>query len=95
MRFLRNIGSVSRFRLVRGVFGGIKTFVRDTNQLIALIAVLRVSGNAMVHADRNREIEWTKNFREDYTNTTAKTGGLKGVGLRKQQREFVAADAEG
>jgi hypothetical protein len=63
--------------------------------LITLVAVLRVSGYSVVHADRNREIERTKNFREDYTNATAETGGLKGVGLRKQQREFVASDTEG
>src|SRR6266404_9025903 len=81
--------------LFTGLFCGIETLVGDANQLIPLVAVLRVGGDSVVYADGNHKIERTKSFREDDADTAAKTGGLKRISLRKEQCEFVTADAEG
>ncbi len=80
---------------VAGLFCGIETLVGDANQLITLVAVLWVGGDSVVHADVNHKIERAKSFSEDDADTAAKTGGLKGISLRKEQCEFVTADAEG
>ena len=41
------------------------------------------------------EIERPKKFRKDNTNTAAESGSLRGIGLRKEQGKFVAANPEG
>ena len=77
------------------LFGGIKPFISDANQEVALVAILGKSGYSMIHADGYCEFEGTKNFREDHANTATEAGGLRRIGLRKEEGKFIAADAEG
>src|SRR6266567_1414508 len=48
----------------------------------------------MIHGDGNRKLERAKNFREDHADAPAQRQGLRGIGLREQQSEFIDANAE-
>jgi hypothetical protein len=48
----------------------------------------------MIHGDGDRKLERAKNFREDNADAPAQRRGLRGIGLRKEQGEFIAANAE-
>jgi hypothetical protein len=77
-----------------GLFGLVKPFVSDANQLITLLGILGISGNTVVHAYGDREFERAKKIGEDHADTAAERGGLCGVSLRKEQCEFVAPNPE-
>jgi len=80
---------------VVGVLEVIEAIVGDVDQLVGLLAVLRVGGDAVVHANGDGQLEREKGFSEDGSYAAAEGYGLSGVGLRKKESEFVATDAEG
>ena len=78
-----------------GVFGAIEPFVCNSNQRVALLTILRIGGDSVIHADADGKFERTKDIGERDANAAAQRGGLRGIRLRKKQSEFVATDAEG
>ena len=76
------------------VFGAIETFIRDSNQRVALFAVLRICGDTVVHGYRDGKIERAQNFGECDTDATAQRGSLCRVRLREEKSEFIAADSK-
>jgi hypothetical protein len=76
------------------MFEMVKAFVGDTNQLVALVGVLRIGGDAMIHAHADGQVQWSENLRKHNTDAAAERRSLRRIGLRKDQRKFVAAGAE-
>jgi hypothetical protein len=80
---------------VVGVLEVVEAIIGDVDQLVGLLAVLWVGGDAVVHANGDGKLKREKGFREDGSYTAAEGYGLGGVGLRKKESEFIATDAEG
>ena len=63
-------GFDASFAVIR-VFAAVETLVRDADQLGALVAVLGIGGDAVVHGNGDIKIERAKNFGEDDADTPA------------------------
>jgi hypothetical protein len=72
----------------------VKAFVGDANQLVALIGILRVGGDAMVHAHADGQVQWPENFGKHNADAAAERRSLRRLGLRQDQRKFVATGAK-
>ena len=46
----------------------------------------------MIHGDGNHKLERAKNFREDHADAPAQRQGLRRIGLREKQSEFITAN---
>ncbi len=77
-----------------GVLEAIESLIGYADEQIGLIAVLRKSGNAMIHGDTDGQLQGLKGFSENHADTAAESEGLCSVGLRKKQGELIATDAE-
>ncbi len=77
-----------------GVLQAIEALISNAYQLVGLIAVLGKSGNAVIHGHGEGELQWTQCFGKDSFNAAAEGQGLSGIGLRKQESEFITTNAE-
>src|SRR5262249_46518522 len=97
-RVSRRLGCLFRSflgrRLSVTVLEVIKTLVGETDQRVTLVPVLGIGRDTVVHAHADGQIERAQQFGKHDTNTTAQSRSLGRVGLRKNQRELVAAGAK-
>lgn len=84
----------SRGHAVICMFLRIEPFIGNSNQLIGVFAVLGKSGDAVVHADADGELETPERIGEDNANAAAERNSLRGVSLRQNEGKFIAADPE-
>src|ERR1700722_10147082 len=73
----------------------VEALIGDTNQQVGLIAVLGKRGDAVVHADAYTHLKGHDRFFENGSDAAAQRQGLSRIGLWKEKREFIAADAKG
>src|SRR5690349_7176200 len=73
----------------------VKALVRNADELIRLLCILRKNCGAMIHADGNFKLEGLDHFCKNGFNAPAEGKSLLRVGLRQEQSELIATDAEG
>src|SRR5215472_41111 len=72
----------------------VKTLVRNADELIGLLRVLRKDRDAVIHADGNFELERPEHLGKNRFHAAAEGQSLLRIRLRQEQSEFVAADAK-
>ena len=72
----------------------IEALIGNADQLVGLIAILRKSSDAVVHADANAHLQVRDGFFKNGSDTAAQGQGLGGIGLRKEKGKFIAADTK-
>jgi hypothetical protein len=77
-----------------GVLEAVEALVRNANQLVGLLAILRESGDAVIHADADLQLQRVQHFGKNRFNAAAEGQGLLGVGLRQDQSEFISTNAK-
>src|SRR5271163_3552672 len=60
-----------------------------------MFAVLREIRDAVIHVDADGDLQSLQVFRKNHFNAAAKSHRLGSIGLRQEQSELVAANAEG
>src|SRR6266478_219481 len=65
-----------------GMLETIKALIRNTYQLVGLFAVLRKSGNSVIHADADAQLQWLEHFRKNGFHAAAERQRLFGICLR-------------
>ena len=61
---------------------------------IGLFGVLGKIGSAVIHTDPDGELKRLEHFRKNGFDTAGEGQRLRGIGLREDQGELVAADAK-
>src|ERR1035438_1661342 len=77
-----------------GVLEPVKPLVRNANELVGLLAVLREVSNAAVHIYADADLQSFERLRENDFHAPAEGNGLWLIRLRKQEGKFIAADTE-
>ena len=83
-----------RLRDARSVLELIEPFVGHADQNFLQLAVFRIDGKTIVERQGNSKIQRLEGCGVRGAQAAAQRGRLLGVGLRKQDRKLIPADAE-
>jgi len=77
------------------VFKLIETLIGDANELIRVFRILGENGDAVIHAYGDGKLQRLEHLGKHRLDAAAQRERLRGIRLRQQECELIAADAEG